>query len=138
MLVYVQFLMPAVQVIFLLPLGIPVTDTTSNWTPLVLALVATMSIAFWYLPGVGAAAAYRRSPRLGIRRCVRACAGTCPDGCPGCAAAAAAAATSPRRFRAQIPGSSFRVQAPLPSGASTWSEPSVFKVHLVCRSHEIL
>ncbi|CAL8462011.1 g1542 [Coccomyxa elongata] len=71
-----------IVVILLLPLGIPVTDATTNWTPLALVLVATLSVAFWYLPGIGAAAAYRNSPRLMIRRSMRACAGTCT--CPGC------------------------------------------------------
>ena len=88
-----------VQVIFLLPLGIPVTDTTTNWTPLVLVIIATLSIAFWYFPGKGAAAAYRSSPRLQIRRRMRACAGTCPGSCPGCVAAAAAAAAAHPRVR---------------------------------------
>lgn len=83
-------------------MGIPVTDATTNWTPLALVLVATLSVAFWYLPGIGAAAAYRSSPRLVIRRSTRACAGTCT--CPGCAAAATAAAAFPDDVRPRRAG----------------------------------
>ncbi|BDA41268.1 Amino-acid permease BAT1 [Coccomyxa sp. Obi] len=41
-----------IAVIFLLPMGIPVTQTTSNWTPLALVLTATVAVTIWYLPGI--------------------------------------------------------------------------------------